>query len=104
MQNHNSKLKIHHLKFAVSALVFTLVERALQKNLFLQNKAKLTQLGQSGQFHPSFLRQKPTSNFTRQKNEPKTNPIQTQTKPISKIYKNEHIPFIDNILCNTMTI
>jgi hypothetical protein len=48
----------------------------------LQNKAKLTQLGQSGQFHPSFLRQKRTSDFTHQKNEPKTNPIQTQTKPI----------------------
>jgi hypothetical protein len=47
--NHNSKLKIHHSKFAVSAPVST-------KNFFLQNKAKLTQLGQYRQFPtPSFI-------------------------------------------------
>jgi hypothetical protein len=52
----------------------TIVERALQKNFFLQNKAKLTQSGQSGGFSPPFLHQKSTSNFTRQKNEPNSNP------------------------------
>jgi hypothetical protein len=36
--------------------VSTFVESALQKNFFLQNKAKLTRFGQSGQLpHPSFI-------------------------------------------------
>jgi hypothetical protein len=58
----------------LKACCSTIVERALQKNLFLQNKAKFTQFGQSGRFQPPFLHQKPAPNFTRQKNEPNSNP------------------------------
>jgi hypothetical protein len=80
MRNHNSKLKIHHSKFVVSAFFSTTVERALQKNFFLQNKAKLTQFGQFGQFPPLFLRQKSISNSTCSEKRSQTNPIQTQNE------------------------
>jgi hypothetical protein len=41
---------------AVKDIFSTIVERTLQKNLFLQNKAKLARFGQSGQSpHPSLI-------------------------------------------------
>jgi hypothetical protein len=64
----------------------TNVERTLQKNFFLQNKAKLTQLGQSGQLPPPFLHQKSTLNFTRQKNEAKRTQFKPKTNPNSDIF------------------